>query len=248
MSGHSKWHNIRIRKQKVDAQKGKLFTRVTREIITAARAGGSDPEANSQLRTAVQRAREAGMPQDNIKRAIQRGTGGIAGGSYEEITYEGYGPGGVAVLVEALTDNRKRTVSELRALFSRAGGNLGESGCVAWMFEPRGVVLLDRSQVDEESLLELALEAGADDMHTGDTSYEIITPPERLESVKQALAQRNLIPESAELAMLAKSTVPVSGKQAEQVLRLMEALEEQDDVQRVHANFDIPDSVLEAAA
>jgi YebC/PmpR family DNA-binding regulatory protein len=248
VSGHSKWHNIRIRKQKVDAQKGKLFTRVTREIITAARAGGSDPEANSQLRTAVQRAREAGMPQDNIKRAIQRGTGGIAGGSYEEITYEGYGPGGVAVLVEALTDNRKRTVSELRALFSRAGGNLGESGCVAWMFEPRGVVLLDRSQVDEESLLELALEAGADDMHTGDTSYEIITPPERLESVKQALAQRNLIPESAELAMLAKSTVPVSGKQAEQVLRLMEALEEQDDVQRVHANFDIPDSVLEAAA
>jgi YebC/PmpR family DNA-binding regulatory protein len=248
VSGHSKWHNIRIRKQKVDAQKGRLFTRVTREIIGAARAGGGDQEANSQLRTAVQRARDAGMPQDNIKRAIQRGTGEIAGGSYEEVTYEGYGPGGVAVLVEALTDNRKRTVSELRALFSKAGGNLGESGCVAWMFEPRGVVLLDRSQVDEESLLELALEAGADDMQTGDTSYEIITPPERLESVKQALAQRNLSPESAELAMLAKSTVPVSGKQAEQVLRLMEALEEQDDVQRVHANFDIPDSVLEAAA
>lgn len=248
MSGHSKWHNIRIRKQKVDAQKGKLFTRVTREIIAAARAGGGDPEANSQLRAAVQRAREAGMPQDNIKRAIQRGTGGTAGASYEEVTYEGYGPGGVAVLVEAMTDNRKRTVSEIRALFSKAGGNLGESGCVAWMFEPKGVVLLDRSQIDEESLLELALEAGADDIHTGDTSYEIITPPERLESVRQALAQRNLSPESAELAMLAKSTVPVSGKQAEQVLRLMEALEEQDDVQRVHANFDIPDSVLEAAA
>jgi len=248
VSGHSKWHNIRIKKQKVDAQKGRIFTRVAREIIAVAKEGGGNPDVNSRLRSALQRAREVGMPQDSIKRAVQRGTGEIAGFSYEEVTYEGYGPGGVAILVEAVTDNRKRTVSELRALFSKAGGNLGESGCVAWMFESKGVILLDRKLVDEEALLELALDAGAEDIRTSDTTHEILTPPARLEAVKQALIQRNLAPESAEVTMVAKSTVPVSGKVAEHVLHLMEALEDQEDVQKVHANFDIPDSVLEAAA
>lgn len=248
MSGHSKWHNIRIRKQKVDAQRGQLFTRLAREIIAAAKQGGGNPETNARLRTAVQKAREAGMPQDNVKRAIQRGTGEIEGAAYEEVIYEGYGPGGVAILVEAVTDNKKRTVSELRAILSKAGGNLGESGCVAWMFDSKGVILLDRSQIEEEPLIELALEAGAEDVRTGDSSYEIITSSADLEKVKTALIQHKLTPESAEVAFIPKTTVRVEGKQAESVLRLMEALEDHEDVQRVHANFDIPDAVLEAAA
>jgi YebC/PmpR family DNA-binding regulatory protein len=248
MSGHSKWHNIRLRKQKVDAQKGRLFTRIAREVIAAAKEGGGNADTNARLRSAVQRAREVGMPQDNIKRAIQRGTGEIEGAAYEELVYEGYGPGGVAILVQAVTDNKKRTVSEVRTTFSKQGGNLGESGCVAWMFDPKGVILVDRSRIGEDPLMELALEAGAEDVKTGDSSYEIVTAPSDFERVKSALEERGIELESAEVTLIPKTTVRVEGKQAESVLRLMEALEEQEDVQSVHANFDIPDAVLEAAA
>jgi len=248
MSGHSKWHNIKVRKEKADAQKGRVFTQVAKEIIVAAEQGGGNPDTNARLRTAMQKAREAGMPQDNVKRAIQRGTGEIEGTAYEEVTYEGYGPGGVAIMVEAVTDNKNRTVSELRAVLSKAGGNLGESGCVAWMFHSKGVILLDRSQIEEDPLMELALEAGAEDVRTGDSTYEILTAPSELERVKNALIARELKLESAEVAFIPDTTVHVEGRQAESVLRLMEALEDQEDVQRVHANFDIPDAVLEAAA
>jgi YebC/PmpR family DNA-binding regulatory protein len=248
MSGHSKWHNIRLRKAKVDAVRGKLFTKVARELIMAAREGGGNPDNNARLRLAIDKARAASMPQDNIKRAIQRGAGEIEGASYEEVSYEGYGPGGVAIMIQAMTDNRNRTVGEIRNLFARNGGNLGESGCVAWMFNERGVIVVNRDAADEETVLAIAIDAGADDVRTSDQSYEILTEPGRLEAVRAALDAHQIAQESAELSMIPTSTVTVESGDVSKVLRLMEALEDHDDVQQVYANFDIPDEVLEEAA
>ena len=243
MSGHSKWHNIKIKKSKVDQQRGKLFSKLAREIIIAAKEGGGDPAANIRLRAAVDRAREASMPNDNIQRAILRGTGGGEGATYEEVTYEGMGPGGVAVLVQAQTDNRNRTASEIRNIFAKADGTLGAS--VAWLFEKKGVIVMSQSSASEEEVLNKAVDAGAEDMKITADGYEITTAPEAFASVKQALETARYKITSAEITMVPKSVVPVEGKDAQRVLRLLEALEEHDDVQNVYANFDIPDEVLE---
>lgn len=248
MSGHSKWHNIRLKKAKVDAQRGKMFTKLGREIIVAARNGGGDPNTNQRLRDIIQKAREASVPQENITRAIQRGTGELAGVQYEEVVYEAYGPGGVAIMMQVLTDNRNRTVSELRSMFTRNGANLGESGCVAWMFHSKGVIIVPRTAIDEDQLLEIVLEAGAQDMTSDQTSYEITTRPEDFDTVKAALAARNLPMDSAEVTMVPQNTVTVTGKDSEQVLRLMDLLEDHDDIQHVYANFDIPEAEMEQAA
>lgn len=247
MAGHSKWHNIRLRKGKQDAERGKLFTRLAREIIVAAREGGGSPDANARLRMAIQKARDAHMPQENIKRAIQRGTGEIAGAAYEEIVYEGYAPGGVAVMVECMTDNRNRTVSEVRAAFTKCGGSLGESGCVSWMFKPRGLIRIPKKAGDEDTVLAAALDAGADDMTVEDEHYEVYTQPEHLHRVRTALEQSGLPIESTEVTMIPTTAVHVEGKEAQQVLRLMELLDELDDVQQVYANFDIAVEEIESA-
>jgi len=248
MSGHSKWANIRLRKAAQDARKGKLYGKLTREIIVAAREGGGSPESNSRLKNAIQKAREFGLPQDNIKRAIQRGTGEIAGAALEEVSYEGYGPGGVALLIQTLTENRNRTVGEIRSLLARHGGNLGAAGCVSWMFEKRGVIIVRREQAEEEMLMEAALEAGAEDIIADEGSYEIITAPQEVERVREALQRRGIIAESAEATLVPSQKVLVEGSEAQRVLKLMEALEEQEDVQQVYSNFDISEKVLEAAA
>jgi YebC/PmpR family DNA-binding regulatory protein len=243
MSGHSKWHNIKIKKQKVDQVRGKLFSKVSREIMAAAKEGGGSPDANMRLRAAIDRARDAGMPNDNIQRAIQRGAGEVAGAQYEAVAYEGYAPGGVAVLVEALTDNRNRTASEVRAVFTRNGGHLG--GSVAWMFDRQGTVSVARGTLTEDDALLAALEAGGEDVQTTDEGFEVATRPEDVFKVKQALVDRGLVVSRAEVTMRPKTTVRVEGKDAQAVLRLLEALEELDDVQAVHANFDIPDEILQ---
>lgn len=248
MSGHSKWHNIKIRKQAQDQKKGKVFGKLSREIIVAAKEGGGDPDTNNRLRVAIEKARAAGMPQDNVKRAIQRGTGDVEGISYEQAVYEGYGPGGVAIMVYVLTDNRNRVVGELRSIFSRQGGNLGEANCVAWLFDQKGVIIVPADAASEDTLLEAALEAGAEDMQVDDTSFEIRTAPGDLDAVKQALDSSGIPYESAELTMLPQTRVSLEEKQAQQVLRLMDALEDQDDVQQVYANFDIPEQIMEAIA
>ena len=248
MSGHSKWSTIKHKKAMVDARRGKMFTKLIRELTSAARAGGGDPDVNPRLRTAVASAKGANMPNDTIQRAIQKGTGEIAGETYEEVTYEGYGAGGVAVLVDTLTDNKNRTVAEIRHLFARHGGSMGENGCVAWMFQRQGFLALDAASIDEDALLELVLEAGGDDVKTENDLYEILTSPEAFEDVRGSLEEKGLTPEVAEVTMLPQSTVSIEGKQAEQVLRLMEALDDQDDVRRAYANFDIPDDVMAALA
>lgn len=248
MSGHSKWHNIKIRKQAQDQKKGKVFGKLSREIIVAAKEGGGDPDTNNRLRVAIEKARAAGMPQDNVKRAIQRGTGDVEGITYEQAVYEGYGPGGVAIMVYVLTDNRNRVVGELRSIFSRQGGNLGEANCVAWLFDQKGVIIVPADAASEDTLLEAALEAGAEDMQVDDTSFEIRTAPGDLDAVKQALESSGIPYESAELTMLPQTRVSLEEKQAQQVLRLMDALEDQDDVQQVYANFDIPERIMEAIA
>jgi YebC/PmpR family DNA-binding regulatory protein len=243
MSGHSKWHNIKIKKSRVDQQRGKLFSKLAREIIIAAKEGGGDPAANMRLRAAIDRAREASMPNDNIQRAILRGTGGGEGAAYEEVTYEGMGPGGVAVVVQAQTDNRNRTASEIRNIFTKADGNLGAS--VGWLFEKKGVISISQASASEEEVLNKAVEAGAEDMRTVDEGYEITTAPESFAAVRHALEVAGYKITSAEITMVPKSTVPLEGKEAQRVLRLLEALEEHDDVQNVYANFEIPDEVLE---
>ena len=243
MSGHSKWHNIKIKKSKVDQQRGKLFSKLAREIIIAAKESGGDPAANMRLRTAIERARDASMPNDNIQRAIARGAGGGEGENYEEVTYECMAPGGVAILVEALTSNRNRTASEIRNIVTKAGGSMGAS--VAWMFEKKGLITLSRSAATEDEVLTRAVEAGAEDMKTTTEDYEITTAPEDFVKVRRALEQAVYTLSSAEITMVPKTTVPLTGKEAQQVLRLMEALEDHDDVQHVYANFDIPDEVLE---
>jgi YebC/PmpR family DNA-binding regulatory protein len=248
MSGHSKWHNIRLRKGKQDAERGKLFTKTAREIIVAAREGGGNPDSNLRLRLAIQKAREVSMPADNIKRAIQRGTGEIEGAQYEEATYEGYGPAGVAVMVTCFTDNRNRTVAELRTAFSRNGGSLGESGCVAWMFDSKGLITISKDVVDEDTLMLTALDAGAEDIQTEDDFYEVICSPDAFPALRQALTDAKIEFTSAEITMIPKNTIRVEGKEAAQILRMIDALDDLDDVQQVHANFDIPEEVLEALA
>ena len=248
MSGHSKWASIKHKKAVVDARRGKTFTKLIRELTSAARMGGGDPDANPRLRTAVTAAKNANMPSDTIQRAIKKGTGELPGEVYEEVTYEGYGAGGVAILVDVLTDNKNRTVAEIRHLFSKHGGSLGESGCVAWMFGRKGLITLSTSQIDEDTVLEIVLEAGGDDVKIEADSYEIVTAPEAFEDVRSALEQKGLTLDVAEVTMLPQNTVPVEGKQAEQVLRLMEALDDQDDVRKAHANFDISEDVMAALA
>ncbi|MEX0765662.1 MAG: YebC/PmpR family DNA-binding transcriptional regulator, partial [bacterium] len=245
MSGHSKWHNIRLKKERVDQVRGKLFSKLAREISVAAKEGGGDPDGNARLRTAIERGREAGMPSDNIERAIQRGTGQVEGASYETITYEGYAQGGVALMVETLTDNRNRTASEIRNVFNKNGGAMSEAGSVAWMFDRKGLISVDRSKATEDDVLVAALEAGAEDVRSVGDVYEIVTTPEQFYKVRQALEAAKIPVASSDLTMVPKSTVRVEGKEAQQVLRLMEALEEHDDVQQAYANFDIPDEILQ---
>ncbi|MDH5186292.1 MAG: YebC/PmpR family DNA-binding transcriptional regulator [bacterium] len=245
MSGHSKWSQIKHKKAKADVQKGKIFSKLIREITTAARIGGSDMNANPRLRTAVELARAVNMPMDNIERAIKKGTGELPGVSYEEVEYEGYGPGGVAMIVRALTDNKNRTTSDVRHIFEKYGGNLGTTGCVAWQFQPKGVIAIPRVDADEDKVLAIALEAGADDVKTEADSFQIVTPPENFELVKNRLKEEKIEWSSAELTKLPQTTLPVDEKNAEKVLKLYEALEELDEVSQVFANFDIAEELME---
>jgi YebC/PmpR family DNA-binding regulatory protein len=245
MSGHSKWSQIKRKKAKTDQHRGKIFSKLVREITTAARTGG-DPKMNMRLKTAIEEAKAVNMPADTLKRAIQKGTGELPGETYEEITYEGYGPGGVALMVKVLTDNKNRTAPEIRHTFSKFSGNLGEVGSVGWMFERKGIVQVEAARVDENDLLALALDAGATDLRQTDSSFEITTTPQDLEGVRRTLEMRGVPIQSAEVTYVPQSTVRLEGKEAQQVLRLVEGLEELDDVQHVYANFDIPDEVLEA--
>jgi YebC/PmpR family DNA-binding regulatory protein len=250
LSGHSKWSSIKHKKGAADAKRGKLFSKLTRAIIVAARDGGPDPDGNATLATAIQKARDNSMPKDNIERAIARGAGATAEGeSYETVTYECYGAGGVAVFVEALTDNRNRTAAEVRHIFARNDGNLGTSGAVAWLFERKGVVLVSADTVDEEELVLVAADGGAEDVELDGSSYQVVAAPDDLAAVRAALDDARIGYESAELTMVAKTTVAVEDEgTAKKLLRLMDALEENDDVQAVHANFDIPEGILEAVA
>jgi YebC/PmpR family DNA-binding regulatory protein len=249
MSGHSKWHNIRLKKGKMDAERGKTFTRLARDIIVAAKSGGGNPDANIRLRFAIQKAREASMPADNIKRAIQRGAGEIEGAIYEEITYEGYGAGGVAVLVECMTDNRQRTVADVRSYFTKTGGRLGENGSVSYLFEPRGIITVDPDVIAEDPLMEIVIDAGASDVQpTEDGGWEITTEPGDLASVQQALENAKVKYTGADVVMAPLNSTEVHGKEAQQVIRLIELLEEHDDVQNVYSNVDISDEDLAAAS
>jgi YebC/PmpR family DNA-binding regulatory protein len=250
MSGHSKWATIRRKKGAADAKRGQLFSKLARAIIVAAREGGPDPEGNLALANAIVKAREASMPKDNIERAIARGAGAGSGGdAYEHVTYEGYGPGGVAVLVEALTDNRNRTASDVRYVFTKNEGNLGTSGAVAWQFERKGVILVDGDRVDEDELTLAAADAGAEDVAVDGSSLQVTTAPEDLAAVRRALEGADIPLESAELTMVPKTTVRIEDEAAaRKLVRLMDALEENEDVQGVYANFDIPETVLEAVA
>ncbi|HMM21190.1 MAG TPA: YebC/PmpR family DNA-binding transcriptional regulator [Selenomonadales bacterium] len=246
MSGHSKWANIKHRKGKMDAIRGKITTKIGREITMAVRAGGADPAGNMRLKLALQKAKESNIPKDNIQRAIQKGQGSLEGGNYEEITYEGYGPGGAAVMLEALTDNRNRTAADIRHLFAKNGGNLGESGCVGWMFNKKGVFLVDKTpQIDEEELMLLVIDAGAEDFKSDGDQYEIITDPGDWEKVRTVLEEAKIPVESAQIAMVPQNTVALAGDDAVKMMKLMEALEDHDDVQDVYANFDIPEEMLE---
>lgn len=248
MSGHSKWHSIRHKKGAADARRGKLFTSLIKEITVAARLGGGDPDGNPRLRAAMAAAKSNNMPAENIKRAVQKGTGELPGLSYEDAVYEGYGPGGVAILVEAVTDNKNRTVSEIRHAFSKFGGNLGQSGCVAHLFQRQGLILIDKSSTDEDDLMTVALEAGAEDMRDGGEVYEIYTSPQDYDAVLEEIRSHDLAVASADLSMIPQTTLQLAGKPAQQMLRLMESLEDHDDVQKVFSNFDIEDAELEAAA
>jgi len=247
MSGHSKWATIRHKKGAADARRGKAFTKLIKELMVAARMGGGNPEGNPRLRAAVLAAKAENMPKENIDRAIKKGTGELEGVNYEEMMYEGYGPGGVAVLVDILTDNRNRAASEVRHIFSRNGGNLGEAGCVAWMFNKKGSIVFDKNAMPEEELIELALEAGAEDVKDQENQFEVITSPEDFANVKAAFDEKDLKYELAEITMSPQTTVPIEDpKSAQQLLKLMDTLEDHDDVQHVYANFDIPDRILES--
>jgi len=246
MSGHSKWHSIKHKKGAIDAKRGKAFSKLIKELTVAARGGG-DPTGNPRLRKAMDDAKGLNMPKDTMMNAIKRGTGEIAGAAIEDITYEGYGPGGVAVFVECQTDNRTRTVAEVRHIFAKHGGNLGESGSVSWMFQKKGAIIIDKNAADEEKMMELALEAGAEDVAGDEETWEVITSPEDFNSVLDAVKAKGIEPLSSDVSMRPTNSVQVSGSAAQQVLRLMEALEDNDDVSNVAANFDIPAEEMEAA-
>ncbi len=250
MSGHSKWSTIKHKKAKTDAQRGKLFSKLSRAITVAAKEGGGNPEMNYTLATAIQKAKDENMPHDNIERAIKRGTGEIAGVHFETIVYEGYGAGGVAVMVDTMTDNRNRTASDIRNIFDRYNGKLGSTGCVSWMFERKGRIVVDKeSGVGEEHLLDLAIEAGAEDMKTEDSAqWEILTAPSDLMLVRAALEEHGVVVAKAEAAMVPRNVVTLNESDAKKVLKLMDALEEHDDVQEVYSNFDIPDEILDGLA
>jgi len=248
MSGHSKWASIKHKKGAADAKRGKIFTRLIKEITVATRMGGSgDPAANPRLRTAVQAAKAENMPKDNIDRAIKKGTGELEGVNYEESIYEGYGPGGAAVLIETLTDNKNRAVADVRFIFSKNGGNLGENGCVAWMFEKKGYINIEKNSADEDALMEIAIDAGAEDVMEDEISFEVTTAPEDFEAVKEAIDQAAIPCAEAEITMLPQSTTNLVGKEAEQMVKLMEALEDCEDVQKVYTNADIPDEIVMAS-
>ena len=244
MSGHSKWSSIKHKKAATDAKRGKIFTKLIKEITVAARLGGGDLDANPRLRTAIAAAKSENMPKDNIERAVKKGTGELEGVNYEEITYEGYGPGGAAVLVESLTDNKNRTVAEIRNIFGKSGGNLGENGCVAWMFDKKGYIAVERSAVDEDTLMETALDAGAEDIREDNGNFEVISEPGDFDALKEAIDQASIPYIDAEVTMLPQNTTNLAGKEAEQMVRLMEMLEDCDDVQKVYTNADIPEELV----
>ena len=244
MSGHSKWSSIKHKKGATDAKRGKIFSKLNKEITVAARTGGGDPSANPRLRTAIQAAKSENMPKDNIERAIKKGTGELEGVNYEESTYEGYGPGGAAVLIESVTDNRNRAVADIRHILTKCGGNLGENGCVSWMFDSKGYIDVEKKAVDEDKLMETAIEAGAEDVREDNDSFEIITEPDDFESVKKAIDNASIPYVVAEITMLPQTMLELKGKQAEQMIKLMETLEDCDDVQKVYTNADIPDELV----
>jgi len=248
MSGHSKWSQIKHKKANTDAKKGKSFTKIVKEITVAARSGGGDPEGNPRLRLAIDKAKEVNMPSDNIKKAIMKGTGELPGTTYEETIYEGYGPGGAAIMMEVMTDNKNRTVSEIRYILSKNGGNLGEAGCVSWIFDKKGYILVEKIKVDEDALMSIVLEAGAEDMKNDpkEENYEIITTPETLEVVKDAIKRNKIDISLAEVTMLPKNYAPLEGPAAEQMLRLIDGLEDHDDIQNVYANFEVTDDSLKS--
>lgn len=245
MSGHNKWSTIKHKKGAADAKRGQLFSKLIKEITVAARMGGGDQTSNARLRTAVLTARAANMPKDNIDRAIKKGTGELEGFNLEEFSYEGYGPGGVAIMLSVLTDNKNRAVADIRHLFTKYNGNLGENGCVAWMFDKKGVIVVEKEAVDEDTLYDIALGVGADDISDQGDSFEILTEPSMLEDVRAALEEKNIAYTSAEVSMIPKDTVKVTGKSAQQVLKLMGLLEDHDDIQSVSSNFDIDDEEMD---
>lgn len=245
MSGHSKWHTIKHKKGALDAKRGKIFTKLIKEITVAARTGGGDEAANARLRKAISDAKAQNMPNDTIDRAVKRGTGDLEGVNYEEITYEGYGPNGVAVLIETMTDNRNRTVAELRHLFSKNGGNLGESGSVAWMFDKKGYIVVDKESKSEEELFEIAIENGAEDVKDDGDNFEILTEPENFDSVSEAVKSAGIEPQVSEVSMIPQNYIHLEGAEAKQMLKLYDALDDHDDVQKVYANFDIDESEME---
>jgi len=247
MSGHSKWASIKHKKGAVDARRGKLFSKLAKEIIIAAKQGG-DADKNARLRTAIQSAKSANMPNDNIERAIKRGTGELEGVNYEELTYEVYGPGGVAILIEILTDNKNRTASEIRALLGRKGGSIAGSGSVAWLFEKKGLIRVGNDKTDEDTLFSVVIDAGADDINAEPDAFEIVCEPENFEAVKKAISEGNIETEMSEITFIPKNTIRVEGKEARRVLSLVEMLEDHDDIQNVYANFDIPDEILDEIA
>ncbi len=244
MSGHSKWASIKHKKAAVDAKRGKVFSKLAKEIIVAARSGGGNPDMNSRLRTAIETAKAVNMPATNIEKAVKRGAGELEGVTYEEITYDAYGPGGAAILIHLLTDNKNRTASELRRIFSRKGGNIAGVGAVSWIFSKKGFIRVDRAKADEEQLFLLITEAGAEDFTTESDAYEIICPPGEFENVKKQLQENGIEWDTAAITFVPNNTVKVEGKEAQQLLALMEALEEHDDIQNVYSNFDIPDEIL----
>jgi YebC/PmpR family DNA-binding regulatory protein len=247
MSGHSKWHTIKHKKGAADAKRGKVFTRIIKELTVAARNGGGDPGTNPRLRTIIADAKSVNMPADNIKKAIQRGTGELPGVTYEEITYEGYGPGGAALILECMTDNKNRTVGEIRHLLEKYNGNLGSSGSVAWMFSKKGYIVVDKAAADEEKLLNAVLDAGGDDLRDDGDSWEVLSDPSAFEAVRDAVKALGIEPASAQVAMLPQNYVKLQGKEASHMVKLMEALEDHDDVQHVWSNFDIEEKEIEAS-
>ncbi|MBI1749360.1 MAG: YebC/PmpR family DNA-binding transcriptional regulator [Acidobacteria bacterium] len=247
MSGHSKWATIKHKKAATDAKRGRVFTRLIREISIAARAGGGDPDTNPRLRTAIQTAKNENMPNDNIERAVLRGTGQLEGEQLEEVTFEGYGPGGVGMLVRTVTTNRNRIVGEIRHIFAKHGGNMAEAGAVSWQFHRKGDIVVPKEAADEETMMGIVLDAGAEDLRDDGSAWEVVTPPEAFEPVRDALVKAGITPASAEVSMLPQNYIKLTGSQAQQMLRLVEALEEHDDVQQVYANFDIDEAEIHAA-